>query len=54
MIKSSTENERNNGIPGLIVAAQHVEHMPQTWYRDSENRVKKLFPEEYNQYRLFS
>jgi hypothetical protein len=38
----------------LIVAAQHIEQMPQTWYKDFENRVKKLFSKEHNQYRLFS
>jgi hypothetical protein len=36
----------------MIVAAPHIEHLPQTCYKDFKNRVKKLFLKGYNQYRL--
>jgi hypothetical protein len=52
MKKSSRKKDQEQQYPGMIVAAQHIEHLPQTCYKDFKNRVKKLFLKGYNQYRL--
>jgi hypothetical protein len=44
------EEDQGTCIIGHIESASHIEQMSQTWYKDFENRVKKLFSKEYNPY----